>query len=361
MQPLKTLSSLVVFICILITNSYAQTPVKNYEKDWKKIDELISKKNLPKSALIAVKKIYTLAKKEKQDAQVIKAIVYMIGLQRETREENETLTIKDIEKEIAASNEPVVSILKSLEAEIYQNYFENNRWKLYDRTETNQFKKDDLATWSAGDFFKKISDLYLHSIKNEKLLQETKLAPFDAIIIKGNVRQLRPTLYDLLVHRALEYFKSDEKDLDKPAYSFEIDQASAFDPAADFVTRKFVTRDSFSLQHKALLLYQQLIAFHLKDVRPDALLDADIDRLEFIHQNSTHPDKEELYRLALNHITNQYANHPAAQQAWYLLAKKYNEEAAEYKPFGDTTGRYKRIKAKEICEKVITQKDSSEG
>src|SRR5436190_6983392 len=99
MQPLKTLSSLVILICILITNGYSQTPVKNYEKDWKKVDELISKKNLPKSALIEVKRIYTLARKDKQDAQVIKAVVYMIGLQRETREENEALTIKNIEKE----------------------------------------------------------------------------------------------------------------------------------------------------------------------------------------------------------------------------------------------------------------------
>jgi len=361
MQPLKTLSSLAFLICILLTNGYSQTPVKNYEKEWKKVDELITKKKLPKSALAEVKQIYALAKKEKQDAQIIKAVVYMVGLQRETREENEAIAIKDIEKEIADNKEPVVSILKSLEAEIYQTYFNNIRWQIYDRTETIQFKKDDLATWSAGNFFKKISELYLQSIKNEKLLQETKLATYDAIIIKGNVRHLRPTLYDLLVYRALEYFKSDERDLDRPAYSFEIDQASAFDPAADFITRKFVTKDSLSLQHKALLLYQQLIAFHLKDAKPDALLDADIDRLEFVHENSTHPDKEELYRVALNHIANQYANHPAAQQAWYLLAKKYNEEASEYKPFGDTTNRYKRITAKEICEKVINQKDFSEG
>jgi len=361
MQPLKTLLSLAISLLVFISCSYSQTPVKNYEKDWKRVDELISKKKLPKSALAEVKKIYALAKKEKQDAQVIKAVIYMIGLQSETREENEATAISDIEKEIATNKEPVVSILKSLEAEIYQNYFNNDRWEIYDRTETNQFKKDDLATWSAGDFFKKISELYLQSIKNEKFLQETKLVPYDAIIIKGNVRHLRPTLYDLLVHRALEYFKSDERDLDKPAYSFEIDQASAFDPAAVFVTRKFVTKDSLSLQHKALLLYQQLIVFHLKDVKPDALLDADIGRLEFVHENSTHPDKEELYRVAVNHIATQYANHPAAAQAWYLLAKKYNEEASEYKPYGDTANRYKRIKAKEICEKIITQKDSSEG
>ena len=67
-------------------------------------------------------------------------------------------------------------------------------------------------------------------------------------------------------------------DIQKPAYAFEIDQAAAFDPAADFITRKFITKDSLSLQHKALLIYQQLIAFHLNDAKPDALIDADIQQ-----------------------------------------------------------------------------------
>lgn len=361
MQPWKTLLSLVISFCILITNGYSQTPVKKYEKEWKNVDELISKKNLPKTALAEVKKIYALAKKEKQDAQIIKSVIYMMGLQTQLREDNEVLMIKDIEKEIASSKEPVVSILKSLEAEVYQHYFNNNRWKLYNRTETRLFKKEDLTTWTVDDFFTRITDLYLQSIKNEKLLQQTKLTSFDAIIIKGNTRHLRPTLYDLLAHRALDYFKSDETDINRPDYAFEIDQAFAFDPAEDFITRKFITKDSLSLRHKALLIYQQLIAFHSNDATPDALLDANIDRIKFVYDNSTHPDDEELYKLALNHIANQYDSHPAAAQAWYLLAKKYNEEANEYKPFGDTTNRFTRIKAKDICEKVIAQKDSSEG
>ena len=79
MQPLKTLSSLVILICILITNSYSQTPVKTYEKEWKNVDELITKKKLPKTALTEVKKIYALAKKEKQDAQIIRRLFIWSG------------------------------------------------------------------------------------------------------------------------------------------------------------------------------------------------------------------------------------------------------------------------------------------
>jgi len=75
MQPLKTLSSLVVFICVLVTSIYSQAPVKTYETEWKKV-EALAKKNLPKSAFTEVKKIYELAKKENQDAQVIKALIY---------------------------------------------------------------------------------------------------------------------------------------------------------------------------------------------------------------------------------------------------------------------------------------------
>src|SRR6188768_988691 len=185
MQPLKTLLSLVILICILITNGYSQAPVKNYKKEWKNVDELITKKKLPKTGLTEVKKIYALAKKENQEAQIIKTVVYMVGLQRETREDNESLAIEEIEKEITTAKEPVVSIFRSLLAGVYLSYFQQHRWQLYDRTETKQFKKQDIKTWTAPDFHKKVSELYLLSIKNEKLLQQIQLKTFDEIILKG--------------------------------------------------------------------------------------------------------------------------------------------------------------------------------
>ena len=360
MPFVKTLILFTSFFSLSIMNTDGQSPIKNYAKEWKKV-ETFAKKGLPKSALEEVRKIYALAKAEKQDAQVIKALVYFTGLQSENREDNEIFSIAEVEKEIAASKEPVTAILKSLLAEMYYNYYQQHRWQLYNRTKTDKFSKSDIATWDAEDFHKKIGELYQQSVKEEKLLQQSKLEPYDAIIVKGNVRHLRPTLYDLLANRALNYFENDERDIKKPAYAFEINQASAFDPAADFVTRKFTTKDSFSLQHKALLIHQKLIAFHLNDTKPDALIDADLQRIQFVRSNSTHPDKDQLYFNAVTHIANQYGNTSAASQAWYLVAAWHEEKASDYKPFGDTTQRYARIKAKEILERVVQQKDSSEG
>ena len=360
MQAVKNLFLLFSLLSLFTMNAHSQNLVKNYEKEWKKAEAFVEK-GLPKSALAEVKKIYDLAKKEKQDAQIIKSLVYITSLQNENREDNPVFSMAEVEKEITLSKEPVTAILKSLLAEMYWNYFQQNRWKLYNRTKTQNFNKTDIATWDAEDFHKRIGELYLQSIKEEKLLQQTKLDPYNAIIIKGNVRHLRPALYDLLAHRAISYFDNTERDIKKPAYSFEINQASAFDPAADFITRKFITKDTLSLQHKALLIYQKLIAFHLNDKKPDALIDADIKRIEFIKDKSTHPDKDKLYFNAVNHIAIQYGNTPAAAQAWHLIAAWHEEKAGNYKPFGDTTHRFDRIKAKEIVEKILQQKDSSEG
>jgi hypothetical protein len=364
MQPLKVFLIFFLLCAFVSLHVTSQPVVNNYEKQWKQVDEFV-KKRLPKSALQEVKKIYELAKKDPrssyQQAQVIKALVYMIGLQGETTDTSEAKSITDIQKEIASTSEPAKSILNSLLAEMYWTYYQQRRWQLFNRTNSQAFKKDDIDTWTADDFHQKISELYLLSIKNSALLQQTRLEAYDAIIVKGNVRHLRPTLFDLLAHRALDYFKNDERDITRPAYAFEIDQPAAFNPAADFVHLKFATKDSLSLQHKALLLYQQLITFHLNDAKPDALIDVDIERIEFVNDKGVQENKEQLYLMALNHIAHQYENIAAAAQAWYLIAAQYNEDGSTYQPYGDTTHRYDKMKAKEICEKVLTQTDSSEG
>lgn len=360
MRVVKPLFLTVLLFAFSIMCAYSQQPLKKYASAWKKVEEHIQK-GLPKSALAEVKKIYDLAKKDNEQAHVIRALVYMTTVQEQLREDNHSLSIAELEKEIAISKAPATSILQSILAGRYLNAYHIDRWRLLERTETVSFKKDDIKTWSAGDFHQKISALYLQSIQNTKLLQQTRLDTYDDIIVKGNMRHLRPTLYDLLAHEALNYFQNDERDLQRPAYAFELNQASAFAAAADFVKTRFTTKDSLSLHHKALLVYQELIDFHLRDAKPDALIDVDLDRISFVYAHSVHPDKEKLYLDALTNITQRYRNLPAATQASYLQALYHAQKGARYAPHGDTTHRFSRVKAKEICERVILQKDSSEG
>ncbi len=70
---------------------------------------------------------------------------------------------------------------------------------------------------------------------------------YDPVVIRGNMRYLRPTLFDLLTHEALSYFVSGEELVNKPAEVFEIEDSAAFAVADVFALHPFVTPDSLSL------------------------------------------------------------------------------------------------------------------
>lgn len=354
----KQIFFLVLFSLATLT---MQAQNNKYDTLWRKADELSSKKGLPKSALTEVDKIYTLAKKEGQDAQMIKALVYKMQLNEQINEAEQKGSIELLDKEIKSAAEPVKSLLTSLLAERYYHYFQQHRYQLYNRTQTQNFQKDDIATWGINDFHAKIGALYLASIEKEKLLQQTSLQSYDPIIIKGNMRSLRPTLYDLLAHKALDYFRSDEREITKPAYAFELKEENLFADAATFARLKITTSDSLSLHQKALLIYQQLLLFHAADARPDALIDADLLRIQFVHQYAVMENGDALYAAALQRIAEKWGDAPAAAQAWYLLASTHAEKAGRYEPFKDTTTRYEYLEAVKICEKVLQQNAESEG
>lgn len=352
------------FLFIIISysgfsNLSAQKTVNDYAALWKKIDDYINK-GLTKSALAEVDKIYHLSEKSGNGPQIIKALLYKISLQQNIQEDATVKSIDTLEKEIASSKEPARALLESITAEIYWNFFQQQRWKIYNRTKTQDFKKDDILTWTSDDFQKKIGNLYLASVKEEKLLQQTKLEPFEAIIIKGNARYLRPTLYDLLAHRALDYFKSDERDISRPAYAFEIKDEKAFAPVSEFVSHKFENKDAASLHYKALIIFQHLLSFHENDAKPDALIDADIERINFVKQYGVMNNKDELYTEALQNISNTFSNNAASAQASYLIALQMFEKANASQKNPDTSC-YSIKKAKQLAEAIANKFPESEG
>ncbi|HTS42936.1 MAG TPA: alpha-2-macroglobulin family protein [Puia sp.] len=352
------------FACLLPAFLSAQQNKNSYEKAWAKIDSLINKKGLVQSALDEVNTIYFSAKKEKNEVQVIKALLYKMNLLERKDADAAIRNIAELDKEIALSNQPAKSILQSIEAEIYWSYYQQHRWQLYDRTATINFKKNDISSWGVADFHKKITQLYLASLVQEKLLEQTKLQPFDAIIIKGNVRYLRPTLFDMLSHRALEYFENPDADLIRASDTFELDDPIVFADKNSFANYHFNIADSLSPHFKALLLFQKLLRFHSSDSKPDAILDVDMERLEFANEYAGMEDKEELYTAGLQTITNIYYDIPAAAQAWYLQAQQFVNQATLYNPLQDTANRYAYLKEKKICERVINSQagnDSCEG
>ncbi len=344
----------------ILSNLSAQNKGDNYGGQWKNVDSLV-KKGLTKSALITVDKIYFNAKKNSNDPQIIKALLYKTTLNQNIQENALMKSIDTLETEISSSKEPAKSILESITAQMYWNYFQQNRYQLYQRTNTTGFDKKDIATWTADDLHKKIGELYLASIDNEKLLQQTRLEPFDAIVIKGNVRYLRPTLYDLLAHRALDYFKGDEPDITRPAYAFEIKDNKAFAPVNEFIQYKFITNDSGSLHQKAILIFQELLKFHKNDGNPAALIDADIERLGFVYQYAVTDNKDAIYIDALQILAGRYINNPASTQAAFLAAQVMYNSALPASKSDSKISPYTVKQAKEMLDEIAKKFPGSEG
>ena len=331
---------------------------QDYAAQWKQVDEWI-KKGLTKSALEETVKIYETAKKDNNDPQIIKALLFRITLGRNLEENANVKSMELVEKEIFFAKQPARSILNSLLAEMYWNFLQQNRYNLYNRTQTADFKKDDILTWGIEDLHKKIGELYRTSLKVERILEQTKLDPLDAIIIKGNARYLRPTLFDLLAHRALDYFKNDEQDITKPAYAFEIKDDKAFSPAREFAAHSFLNKDSSSQHYHALLIYQKLLRFHAADLKPDALIDADIERVNFVKQYGVMDKKEKQYVKALENIVAAHPDHPAVAEASFLIAlEMYNTTLTEDNKIGD---KYTLNNAKDALESIVKKFPNSEG
>ncbi len=332
--------------------SFSQDADTTFNKQWKEIDSLINQQNLPQSALQKVNGLYEVAAQKKLAAQQIKCLVYRINLEASTAENDPSKSIGILDSVLHKTTDVTVQcLLEGLIAFEYKSYFDNNRWRFYNRSNTINFKKEDINTWTADDFNAAISQHYLLSLQAPTVLQQTSLPAFDAIITKGNTRELRPTLFDLLAHEALDYFKSSEAYVTKPTYAFVLEDSKALLPSADFVKAVFASRDSASHQLISLHLFQQLIAFHQSKNNIPALIDVDLERIEWVKQKGSF--YYILYKNTLEAITAQYPQHKETLQAWYLLAKLEADNANNYEPFGKTKNRYGYANAKGMIEKIL--------
>ncbi|MES2774643.1 MAG: alpha-2-macroglobulin family protein [Bacteroidota bacterium] len=333
----------------------------NYDTAWKKV-EALQNKGLPKSALDEIKIIYARAKADKQEAQQVKALIFQSQLVMQVEENEWIKNVNALEAETLTASAPVKQILNSITADLYYHYFQNKRYQIYNRTNTVNFKKDDPETWTITDFHKKIATLYEASLQDPKLLQQTKLDKYDPIIIKGNMRVLRPTLFDLLAWKALEYFKNDERDITRPAYAFELKDAAAVSPSPVFIKYKYESKDSSSLQLRAVKLYQDILNFHKDDAGKAAFIDADINRITFTHGKSVYSGKDQLYKETVEQIFNTYKTNPEAMQAGYLLAQWWNNKGNAYKAgTGTPEDKYAIRRAVEIAETIVKLFPKSEG
>ncbi|WP_111309275.1 alpha-2-macroglobulin family protein [Confluentibacter sediminis] len=348
---MKTYTSLLMII-LFANFTQAQTP--NYNDLWTKVEKFETD-GLPKSALNIVEDINKLATKNKNSSQLIKSMLYKSKFALILEEDAQLKIINDFKTEINKSAFPIKNILESLLANMYWQYFNQNRWQFYNRTKTEK-KVDsvDFRTWDLETLFNEIHIHYQKSLHLVSKLQKESLSNYDDILtLQKDSKIYRPTLFDFLNHEALNFYKTNETNITKPAYKFEIDNAEFLGDAETYTNLALEAKDSTSLQLNALKIYQDLICFHLNDKEPDALADVNMERLKFVNQYGTFSDKESLLLEALKTESDKLKSHEVSGLYDFEIATIYYQQSNQYQPKTNEDYRWKAKEAIDICKAVI--------
>lgn len=332
----------------------------DYTKEWKEIEKL-ENEGLPKSALEKVNLIYQKAKADNNTPQIVKSLIHKVKYTSQLEEDGMVVAIADIQEEIATADFPEKPLLQSILAELYRTYLDNNYWQFSDRTNTQDFQTNDIRTWSIEQLTEATNDYYRASIQDDRTLN-IQLDRLEAILNKGgNADDLRPTLYDLLVHRAIDHFSNERSYLTEPSYKFNIEQAAAFAPASQFVQTSFDTQDTSSGKWNTLQLFQDLLRKRLKDYSPEALIDADLKRLQFVFDNAVNLPKDSLYQTALDALFEKYKASPVAAEIAYKKAQAIYNRAGQYEQQSVSPMQWAFREAHELCQQIIKDYPGSFG
>ncbi len=368
-KSFASISAIVFILMVLVSIIYKpennvympiQYTTDPYLKLWEKVDSLESE-GLVKSARELVQEIYKKARLENNPAQLVKSQIYTIKYFTQVDEESQVKIISALKEEIELSEHPVKPVLQSMLAEMYWLYYTQNRWQFSNRSETVNFDNDDIQTWDLTKLSKEVAALYLASIEHGTLSKRISIQVFDAILKKGNADRLRPTLYDFLAHRALDYFMNDEAYLTQPAYKFNLTGDAIFGKAKDFAKLKIQSKDTVSLKYNATLILQDLLVFHLKDKNPDALIDVDLKRLKFMRSNAINDLKDSLYLSSLQHLQTAYIKNKVSTIIGYEIAGYYYQKGSTYNALKSENHKWDKKEAIKICKESMARFPESVG
>ncbi|ATC65256.1 hypothetical protein CMV30_15565 [Nibricoccus aquaticus] len=305
----------------------AMLPAAPRDKEWKQVDEAAAQ-GLPKTAIERLDPIISAALAEKAYAEAIKAIGRKIALEGEIQGGKAEEKIARLEAELAKAPEPMKPMMQGVLAHWYWQYFQQNRWRIQQRTATAEAPGADLQTWDLARILAEIDRHFTAALTSDKLLQATPISEYDDLLQPGTAPDTyRPTLFDFLAYEALQFYQSGEQAARISENEFEIDATSPIlGTTAEFLAWQLPPADGFSPKHKAISIYQSLLRFHAKDKDRSAFLDADLARLSYASNIATGETKTDRYKAALERFIEETNRHEISSRAIAALATQLNAD-----------------------------------
>lgn len=324
LDTMKRISRLFA-VAFVITAMSPHLSAAPREAEWRAVREAINK-GLPQTAITNLQPIIAAALAEKAWPEATRAIGQKIALEGALEGNQAEENVVRLEAEIAQAPDEMKPVLQTLLAHWYWSYFQQNRWRFMQRTQTAEAPGKDFTTWDLPRLFAEIDKHFQAALAAEKTLKATPISAWDGLLEKGTLPdRYRPTLYDFLAQEALSFYTSGEQAGAKAEDEFELTADSpALDDAPKFL--QWQRPAPVTPPERAIRLYQELLAFHEKDADPSAFCDADLARLVWGWNTAIGEDKNTRFKAALQNFIARWGDHETAALAAWHLARVTRDE-----------------------------------
>jgi uncharacterized protein YfaS (alpha-2-macroglobulin family) len=271
---------------------------QTYDDLWKEVATL-ERGGQPRSALEKVEQLHRKAIAEKNGPQLIKAVIHEVKFNAQFEEESLVLSIGRLEDEAKTLPAPTRQIVHSLLGEMYHAYWFNNSWQIRKRT-AFEGEGGYLLTWDFKRIVEAADRHYMLSLQGSDTLRNARLESYAAILEgESRYRDLRPTLYHLLLSRAMDFYASEDRDLVNFDTDGIYDNPALLAEAVMFL--EVSTADGLRPADRTIGLFQELLREAGK-VSPKARLIEDMRRLEYMHRRSQAEQKDSLFEKELERL-----------------------------------------------------------
>jgi uncharacterized protein YfaS (alpha-2-macroglobulin family) len=296
------------------------------DERWPKVQEAMGQ-GLPQTAIGVLQEIQTAAEARGATAEAIRAHCQRLTLETQIQGGGAENAIRALQRDIPKAPLASQPILKTILAHWYWGYYQQNRWRFANRTQTQQAPSDDFETWDLKRLLQEADKLFDEALADPIALQKVPVGDYDALLDKGSVPDsYRPTLFDFLAFEAIEFYRLAEQGT-RPEGDFVLAADSAIlGDWDDFLKWEIPSPESPSATVKGLKLLQNLAKFHAQDQDPSARLDIDLTRLGFGYDESSGEEKSARFKAGLRRFMERHRDHESFSRAAAMLAGRISAE-----------------------------------
>ncbi|MBR4155993.1 MAG: hypothetical protein IKU01_04750 [Bacteroidales bacterium] len=283
------------FLLILLSLSFFfNLNAQSYNDLWNDVNENLENR-LPESAETFLNKIEQKAISENNQKELLKSYLYRFKIFNQKDENPIKTSIQFAEKNIDRLQEPEKSIFNLAIASLYENYLNDNFFRI-DRIQTTDNSNElDIEFWDKATFENVIESYLNKSLENAESLKKTSAESCQEILSINDYNDEKidyiyePTLYDYVSHFVINYYKSYD-----------------------------------NIKEKALNIYQELINFDKENNYTDAALYNKINKIELEYNISENLNE---YLESLENLKNNNINNPLTALVMALQAEAmYNRQ-----------------------------------